>query len=134
MRGKPLELDTDGDDYAMKFSEITPQDIQQIASDSEIRAYNAQRTISATADDFIYPSGMLSGPVSGNTESAWNTNFTNGVLRLAEGRHISKEDKSTALVSRELAEENDLQIGRKLTFSDPPATVKIVGIYESDPR
>lgn len=133
LRGKTLELDTDGDDYAMKFSEITPQDIQQIASDSEIRAYNAQRTISATADDFIYPSGMLSSPVSGNTESAWNTNFTNGVLRLAEGRHISKDDKSTALVSRELAEENDLQIGRKLTFSDPPATVKIVGIYESDP-
>lgn len=88
--------------------------------------------ILATADDFIYPSGMLSGPVSGNTESAWNTNFTNSVLRLAEGRHISKKDKNAALVSRELAEENNLQIGRELTFSDPPATVKIVGIYVSD--
>ena len=133
LRGKPLELDSDGDDYAMKFAEIPPQDVQQIANLPEIRACNAQRTISAAADDFIYPSGMLSGPVSGNTESAWNTNFTNGVLVLAEGRHISKEDKSTALVSRELAEENDLQIGSELTFSDLPATVKIVGIYESDP-
>lgn len=133
MRGKPLELDTDGDDYGMEFSEISPQDIQQIASNSGIRAYNAQRTISATADGFIYPSGMPSGPVSGNTESAWNTNFTNGVLVLAEGRHISKEDKSTALVSRELAEENNLHIGGKLTFPDPPATVTIIGIYESDP-
>lgn len=133
MRGKPLELDTDGDDYVMEFAEISPQDIHQIASNSEIRACNAQRTISATAGGFIYPSGMLSGPVSGNTESAWNTNFTNGVLTLAEGRHISKEDKSTAMVSRELAEENDLQIGSELTFSDPPATVTIIGIYESDP-
>ena len=133
LRGKPLELDTDGDDYAMKFAEIPPQDVQQIASLPEIRAYNAQRTISTTADGFIYPSGMPSGQVSGNTESAWNTNFTNGVLRLAEGRHISKKDKNAALVSRELAEENDLQIGSELTFSDPPATVKIIGIYESEP-
>ena len=133
LRGKPLELDTDGDDYAVEFSEISPQDIQQIASLSEIRACNAQRTISAAADDFIYPSGMLSGPVSGNTESAWSINFTNGVLTLAEGRHISKEDKNAALVSRELAEENDLQLGSELTFSDLPATVKIVGIYESNP-
>lgn len=132
LRGKPLELDTGGDDYAMKFSEISPQDVQQFASLPEIRACNAQRTISATADNFIYPSGKLSGPVSGNTESAWNTNFTNGVLRLAEGRHISKEDKGAALVSRELAEENSLQIGSELIFSDPPATVKIVGIYVSD--
>lgn len=133
LRGKPLEIDTDGDDYAMKFTEIPSQDVQQIASNPGIRAYNAQRTISATSDGFIYPSGMPSGQVSGNTESAWNTNFTNGVLTLAEGRHISKEDETAALVSRELAEENDLQIGSKLTFSDPPATVKIVGIYESDP-
>lgn len=132
LREKPLELDTDGGDYTMKFSEISPQDIQQIASNPEIRACNAQRTTSATTDGFIYPSGMLSGPVSGNTESAWNMNFTNGVLTLAEGRHVSKEDKNTALVSRELAEENDLQIGSELAFSDPPTTVKIVGIYESD--
>lgn len=133
LRGKPLELDTDGDDDAMKFSEISPQDIQQIVSNPEIKAYNAQRTTSVTANGFIYPSGRLSGSVSGNTESAWNTNFTNGVLVLTEGRHISKEDKSTALVSRELAEENHLQIGSELTFSEPPATVTIIGIYESDP-
>ena len=133
LRGKPLELDTDGDDYAMKFSEISPQDVQQIASLPEIRACNAQGTTSVTANGFIYPSGMPSGPVSGNTESAWNTNFTTGVLTLAEGRHISKEDETAALVSRELAEENALKIGCELTFSDPPATVKIVGIYESDP-
>lgn len=133
MRGKPLELDTDGDDYAMKFVEIPPQDVQQIASNPEIRAYNAQRTTSATTDDFIYPSGMLSGPVAGNTESAWNTNFTNGVLTLAEGRHILEGDRNAVIVSRELAEENDFQIDSELTFSDPPATVKIIGIYESDP-
>ncbi len=133
LRGKPLEFDADGNGYSMEFAEISPQDVQQIASNPEIKAYNAQRTISATADEFIYPSGMPSGPVSGNTESAWNHNFTNGILTLAEGRHINQNDENAALISRELAEENSLQLGDRLSFSEPSITVKIIGIYESDP-
>lgn len=133
LRGKPLEFDADGNGYSMEFAEISPQDVQQIASNPEIKAYNAQRTISATADEFIYPSGMPSGPVSGNTESAWNHNFTNGILTLAEGRHINQNDENAALISRELAEENSLQLGDRLSFAEPPTTVKIIGIYESDP-
>ena len=58
LRGKPLEFDADGNGYSMEFAEISPQDVQQIASNPEIKAYNSQRTISATADEFIYPSGM----------------------------------------------------------------------------
>lgn len=133
LRGKPLEIDADGSGYSMEFAEISPQDVQQIASNPEIKAYNAQRTISATADEFIYLSGMPSGPVSGNTESAWNHNFTNGILTLAEGRHITQKDENVAIISRELAEENGLNLGDELSFSEPSITVKIIGIYESDP-
>jgi len=133
LRGKPLEFDADGNGYSMEFAEISPQDVQQIASNPEIKAYNSQRTISATADEFIYPSGMPSGPVSGNTESAWNHNFTNGILTLAEGRHITQKDENVAIISRELAEENGLNLGDELSFSEPSITVKIIGIYESDP-
>lgn len=133
LRGKPLEIDTNSNGYSMEFAEISPQDVQQIASNPEIKAYNAQRTISATADEFIYPSGMPSGPVSGNTKSAWNHNFTNGILTLAEGRHITQKDENAALISRELAEENGLNLGDELSFSEPSITVKIIGIYESDP-
>jgi putative ABC transport system permease protein len=133
LRGKPLELETDGNDYAMKFEPIFTQDIQQIADAPEIKAYNAQRTTSATADRFIYPSGMPSGPISANTKSAWNRNFTNGILTLTEGRHITGGDKSVALVSRKLAEENSLQVGDKLSFTDPATIVEVIGIYESDP-
>nr|WP_290463178.1 ABC transporter permease [Acutalibacter muris] len=133
LRGKPLEIDTNSNGYSMEFAEISPQDVQQIASNPEIKAYNAQRTISATADEFIYPSGMPSGPVSGNTKSAWNHNFTNDILTLAEGRHITQKDENAALISRELAEENGLNLGDELSFSEPSITVKIIGIYESDP-
>lgn len=133
LHGKPLELETGGDDYAMKFAPISMRDIRQIANTPEIKAYNAQRTTSATADSFIYPSGMPSSPISANTESAWNRNFTSGILTLAGGRHITDGDKNVAIVSQELAEENSLQIGNKLSFAEPSATAKIIGIYESDP-
>lgn len=133
LRGKPLEIDADDNGYSMEFAEISPQDVQQIASNPEIKACNAQGTISATADGFIYPSGMPSGPVSGNTESAWNHNFTNGILTLAEGRHITQKDENVAIINWELAEENGLNLGDELSFSEPSITVKIIGIYESDP-
>ena len=133
LRGKPLEIDADGNDYSMEFAGTSPQDVQQIASNPEIKAYNAQRTTLAMADGFIYPSGMPSGTVSGNTESAWNQGFTSGILTLAEGRHITQKDENVAIISRELVEENSLHLGDKLSFSEPPTTVKIIGIYESDP-
>ena len=133
LRGKPLELETDGNDYAMNFAPISMQDIRQIADTPNIKAYNAQQTTLATADSFIYPSGMPSGPISANTESAWNQNFTSGILTLAEGRHITEDDERVALVSRELAEENDLQVGDKLSFTDPATILEVIGIYESDP-
>ncbi|MEY8311404.1 FtsX-like permease family protein [Oscillospiraceae bacterium 42-9] len=133
LRGKPLEIDTDSNGYSMEFAAISPQDIQKIAGNPEIKSYNAQSTTSATADGFIYPSGMPSGPVSENTESAWNHNFTNGILTLAEGRHITPKDENVAIISREIAKENSLKVGNGLSFSEPSTNVKIIGIYESDP-
>lgn len=133
LRGNPLEFRTDGTNYAMQLAPISQRNIDLIMGDSEIKAYNAQQSATATASGFIFLSGMPSGAISANTASAWNRNFTSGILTLAEGRHITDEDQHVALVSRELAEENELQIGGELSFADPAATVKIIGIYESDP-
>lgn len=133
LRGKPIELSTSGEDYAMQFVPIPQQDIDLIAGNTEIKACNAQQSATATASGFIFPSGMPSGAISANTSSAWNRNFTSGILTLFEGRHITQEDRHIALVSRELAAENELQIGSELSFKDPVATMKIIGIYESDP-
>ena len=133
LRGKPMELSASGEDYAMQFVPIFQQDIDLIAGNTEIKAHNAQQSATATASSFIFPSGMPSGTISANTSSAWNRNFTSGILTLFEGRHITQEDRHIALVSRELAAENELQIGSELSFKGPVATVKIIGIYESDP-
>ncbi|MDE7244605.1 MAG: ABC transporter permease [Oscillospiraceae bacterium] len=132
LRGNPLEFSTDGADYAMQFAPIFQQDIDLIMGNSEIKGCNAQQSATASASSFIFPSGMLSGAISANTASAWNRNFTTGVLTLTEGRHIAAEDQHAVLVSRELAEENELQIGSVLSFTDLAETVTIIGIYESD--
>ena len=132
LRGKPMEFSADETDFAMQFAPISQQDIDLIADSTEIKACNAQQSATATASGFIFPSGMPSGAISANTSSAWNRNFTSGIVTLAEGRHITQDDQRVALVSRELAEENELDIGNELSL-DPAAVVKIIGIYESDP-
>ena len=132
LRGKPVEFSADETNFSMQFIPISQQDIDLIAGNTEIKACNAQQSATATASSFIFPSGMLSGVISANTSSAWNRNFTSGILTLTEGQHIAQEDQHVALVSRELAEENELNIGSELSFKDPAATVKIIGIYESD--
>ena len=134
LRGKPMELSASGEDYAMQFVPISQRDIDLIAGNTEIKARNAQQLTTAATSGFIFPSGMPSGTISANTSSAWNRDFTSGILTLAEGRHITQEDRHTALVSRKLAEENELNIGSELSFKDPAVTVEIIGIYESDPN
>ena len=132
LRGNPMEFSADETDFAIQFAPISQQDIDLIADSTEIKACNTQQSATATASGFIFPSGMPSGAISANTSSAWNRNFTSGIVTLAEGRHITQDDQRVALVSRELAEENELDIGSELSL-DPAAVVKIIGIYESDP-
>lgn len=132
LRGNPMEFSADETDFAIQFAPISQQDIDLIADSTEIKACNAQQSATTTASGFIFPSGMPSGAISANTSSAWNRNFTSGIVTLAEGRHITQDDQRVALVSRELAEENELDIGSELSL-DPAAVVKIIGIYESDP-
>ena len=132
LRGNPMEFSADETDFAIQFAPISQQDIDLIADSTEIKACNAQQSATATASGFIFPSGMPSGAISANTSSEWNRNFTSGIVTLAEGRHITQDDQRVALVSRELAEENELDIGSELSL-DPAAVVKIIGIYESDP-
>ena len=132
LRGNPMEFSADETDFAIQFAPISQQDIDLIAGSTEIKACNAQQSATAAASGFIFPSGMPSGAISANTSSVWNRNFTSGIVTLAEGQHIAQEDQHVALVSRELAEENELDVGSELSLG-PAAAVKIIGIYESDP-
>lgn len=133
LRGKPIAFRADDTDAAMQFVPIFPRDVDHIAGHAGIRAFNAQQSATANAGDFIFPSGASAGTICANTSSAWNDDFTSGMLVLSEGRHISPKDRNVALISRDLAKENALAIGSELSFTDPTTTVKIIGIYANAP-
>ena len=79
-------------------------------------------------------------PASCNTlatailDSSLDVKFLNGSYKLEEGRHINPNDSCTALISKELADRNNLSVGDKITFQEfetgkTECTFTIVGIY-----
>ncbi len=79
--------------------------------------------------------------LSGNQNSEFDTRFRTGMVKLTEGRHITKDDQHKVLISKELAELNNLKIGSKIALNTPkvyqtskdslPDTVvEVVGIFE----
>ncbi|MRX83165.1 ABC transporter permease [Eggerthella guodeyinii] len=83
--------------------------------------------------------------VFGATDTAFDSYFAQGFLKLVEGRHLEHGETGKALISKELADKNGLKVGDTLTLQqadfkakmngiDPEETkidVEIVGLYES---
>lgn len=139
--GNPVDFGdrTAGKQDNISFIPIPQKMIDGITEIAGIKGYNARQSALVYAKGFIYPSGMPYGTISANTQTEWNPNFTNGTLTLAEGHHISGKECDTALISREMAKENDLAIGDFLTLTSSveasgaqAVAIQIAGIYESD--
>lgn len=124
--------------YSAEKIPISLKAVEQMISIEGIKTYNAEQHTSVTAEEIYYLSGMSSGSLSANTETAYQTDFMNGILELAEGRHITEDDRDVALISDKLATENHLQVGSELVLksasndSREQAKVLIVGLYSSD--
>ena len=68
--------------------------------------------------------------------------FTTGTLTLVEGRHISASDTHVAIISQDLAEENELHIGDSITthvyssedndYSGTEIPLQIIGLFASN--
>ena len=76
----------------------------------------------------------LSTPYQAILNSALDVKFLNGTYTLEEGRHIKPDDSYVALISKELADKNNLSVGDKITFrneidSSDTSTFTIVGIF-----
>ncbi len=64
-----------------------------------------------------------------STES--NSFFISETFRLIEGKHISNSDENSAVISRDLAEQNALKIGDSFILNKNGAVdVKVIGIFE----
>ena len=124
--------------YTAEKIPISLNTVEQIRNIEGIKIYNAEQHTSVTAEGIYYLSGMPSGSLSANTETAYQTDFINGILELAEGRHITEDDRDAALISDKLASENNLQVGSELILesasddSREQTKVLIVGLYSSD--
>ena len=124
--------------YTAEKIPISLNTVEQIRNIEGIKTYNAEQHTSVTAEGIYYLSGMSSGSLSANTETAYQTDFMNGILELAEGRHITEDDRDAALISDKLAAENHLQVGSELVLesasgdSREQTKVLIVGLYSSD--
>ena len=74
-----------------------------------------------------------SSPYTVTRNSALNRKFLDGTYTLEEGQHISAEDFYTVMISKELAEKNDLTVGDEITLysldADAKDTFEIVGIF-----
>lgn len=69
-------------------------------------------------------------------DSSLDIKFLNGTYKLEEGRHIKPNDFYTTLISKELADKNNLSVGDEIMFSteldvgnEIDSTFKIVGIF-----
>lgn len=76
----------------------------------------------------------LSTPYQAILNSALDDKFLNGTYTLEQGRHIQPDDSYAALISKELADKNNLSVGDKITFrnqidSSDTSTFTIVGIF-----
>ncbi len=78
----------------------------------------------------------------GVCNSADDELFTTGTLTLVEGRHITLEDQAVAIISRDLAERNELHIGDSITthsystedegYTGEEIRVQIIGLFASN--
>ena len=124
--------------YTTEKIPISLNTVEQMITVEGIKTYNAEQHTSVTAEGIYYLSAMSSGSLSANTETAYQTDFINGILELAEGRHITEDDRDAALISDKLAAENHLQVGSELVLesasddSREQTKVLIVGLYSSD--
>lgn len=126
--------------YTAEKIPISLNTVEQMITVEGIKTYNAEQHTSVTAEGIYYLSAMSSGSLSANTETAYQTDFMNGILELAEGRHITEDDRDAALISDKLAAENHLQVGSELVLesasgdSGEQTKVLIVGLYSSDDK
>lgn len=127
--------------YTYNGDFITQKIVDKIAGLGKVIGYNAKSSEGfwGIPQSFEPLSGMINAsglatPYQSLLDSSLDTKFLNGTYKLEEGRHIKPDDKYVALISKELADKNNLAVDDKITFQngideDGTSTFTIVGIF-----
>ena len=111
--------------YTYNGDRITEKMISAISKLPNVVSYNAKIDGGywGIPENFEPIPGMvnapgLSVPYTAVLDSSLDIKFLNGTYKLEEGRHINPDDSCTALISKELADKNNLSVGDKITFQE----------------
>ena len=130
--------------------QLTPENITSIKTVQGVKGCSARQSHFAPFDDLSLFPGTI--PVD---EKMWRWTkifgvcgteddelFTTGTLTMAEGRHISAGDTHVAIISQDLAERNELNIGDYMiahsysieddSYTGQEIQVQIIGLFTSN--
>lgn len=128
--------------YTYKGDFITQEIVDKIAELPNVVSYNAKDSEGYWGKPKSFepfPAMITEGLYTRHQavlDSSLDIKFLNGTYKLEEGRHIKPNDFYTTLISKELADKNNLSVGDEITFSteldvgnEIDSTFKIVGIF-----
>ena len=128
------------------FETLLIEDIEAIAATKGIADYNITTVTTAARpvdfirieDEDVDPYSDLGGvSLIGNRDMSMDSNFLSGNASITEGRMIQEGEKDVCVISSELADKNQLEIGSRIRFGkcrDKEGSrtyeSEVVGIYQ----
>ena len=117
---------------------VTRDMINAIMEIGGIEKYDASAQTLVSTNLTIFPGnvplkGELNNKIYARTVAGTENNsfFQSGIMELTEGKHITGNESNAAVISRDMADQNSLQIGDSISLqADEEAKVRIIGIYE----
>ncbi len=127
--------------YTYNGDFITEKIVDKISKLENVIGYNAKSSEGywGVPKSFSpFPAMVTEGlatPYQAVLNSSLDTRFLNGTYKLEEGRHIKADDSYVALISKELADKNNLSVDDTIEFITETdiditdTTFKIIGIF-----
>ncbi len=132
--------DEDGAGNVELYTElpVTQEVIDAVMGIGGMKYYHASTQTLVSTNLTIFPGNVpLKGDmnnkiyartVSGTENSSF---FQSGIMELAEGEHITENVRNGAVISKAMADQNNLKLGDTISLqADEAVKVKLIGIYE----
>ncbi len=135
-----FRMDNDGEGALDIYTElpVTQDMIDAIMGISGVEKYDASAQTLVSTNLTIFPGnvplkGDLNNKVYARTVAGTENNsfFQSGIMELIEGKHITGNEHNAAVISKDVADQNNLKVGDTISLKvDAETEVKITGIYE----
>ena len=135
-----FRIEDDGESALDLYTElpVTQDMIDAIMEISGIEKYDASAQTLVSTSLTIFPGnvplkGDLNNKVYARTVASTENSsfFQSGVMELKEGNHITGNERNAAVISKDIADQNNLKIGDTISLKgDEETEVQVIGIYE----